>query len=191
MWPKFFFFEKYVSRNWTLFSLKFDSKKLNIFLKYDSKNWNLLKYDSENWTLLKHDSKNSTFRNYEWVQELNLRFNMTQRIEPFLECDSKNWTFWIRLNELNPFFFKKKKNSKNWTFLECDSKNWAFFFQMWLTELSPCLWLKELNLFFFLKTTQKYDSKNWTFFQYDSKILFNTTQRIEHFFFEYDSKIRT
>ena len=51
-----------------------------------------------------NDSKNSTFL-LTWLQELNLRFNMTQRIEPFLECDSKNWTFWIRLNELNPFFY--------------------------------------------------------------------------------------
>ena len=77
----------------------------------------------------------------------------------------KNWTIW-------------KYDSKNWTTFVYDTKNWTsslwlkelnLFFWMWLQELHfECdsknwtlswMWLKESNLLF------KNDSKFWTFFQ--------------------------
>ena len=81
-------------------------KKLNlIFLEYDAKNWILfLEYDAKNWTLFLISLK-----------ELNLFFNVTQRIEPLYISDItqrfhpiKKW-----LQELNLLF---QHDSKNWTF---------------------------------------------------------------------------
>ena len=134
---------------------------------------------------------------------------MTYRIEPFVEHDSKNWTF---------FFLKKydsknwtllfKNDSKNWTLLDMtqrvepifqyDSKNWTFFSSVWRREL--ILFVLEYdaeNWTFFLE----HDAENWTFFSwiwlkelnffYDCKLFeekmsqriepFSVTQRIEFF----------
>ena len=140
-------------------------------------------------------------------------FKMTQRIEPIFpnmtqrfEFDSKNcllFPTWLKelvcsilLKELNPFFFwwlkdlslPKNITFKNWTFwkiwlkqlvlLQYDSKNWTSFFD------KKGLW----ELDFFLSMTQSFETfwpkeLNFCFKKYDSKILFNTTQRIESFFF--------
>ena len=98
------------------------------------------------WLLLQRIEPFST-----WLKELDL-FYMTWRIEPlFLECDSKNWTFFVYdSKELNLFFYY-------------DSKNLTF----------SGMWLKEC-FFFFWNVTKKWsfflhDSKNWTFFFHDSK----------------------
>ena len=71
--PKIFF-EKYVSRNWTLCFYEYDSKKLNPFKFFDSKNWTLMEKKV-------------------WVKEYNL-LDMTHRIQPFF--------WWVK--ELNLFF---------------------------------------------------------------------------------------
>ena len=118
---------------------------------------------------------------------------MSPRIKPSFQHDSKNWTFsgmWLKeLNLLNttqriePFFFKKKKEPKELNLSGMWLKELSLFFFPNVTHRIEPLFMTQRIEPFFLKTTQKYDSKNWTFFQYDSKILFNTTQRIEHFFF--------
>ena len=80
-----------------------------------------------------HYWKNWTFL-FTWLKKLNLLFSVTQRVDFFLECDSKNWTL----------------------FLECDSKNWTPFFQYDPKNRTLCwMWLKEIEPFS-LK-----DSKNW------------------------------
>ena len=175
-----FFFGEHDSKNWTFFN-EYDSifpkKKLtqrietfcmtlelNFLSKNDSKCWFFQKYDPT---------------------ELQLFFEiMTQRIE-FLECDSKNWTFW-----------------------NYNSQNWTVFFVTQRIELFCCVLLKELNFFWMTQRIepfviyQKYlkelnlllhDSKNWTFFfENDSQnwtfFFLNTTHRIEPFFFEYGPK---
>ena len=107
-----------------------------------------------------------------WLKALNPLFhyestnrthfsNMSQRIEPFFEYDSKNWFFFeYWLKELN--------------FFECDAKNWTFFlgYDAKIDPFSPKFWQKKSkNWTFFSKVTQRieYDSKDWTFFQCDSK----------------------
>ena len=132
-----------------------------------------------------------------WLKELNffLSRNMTQRIEPFFECDSqriepfffsKYMTRWIE-----PFFSKMIQNFelslRNMSqIIEYDSKNWFFILKnhsyyrtFFLTQrIEPCLNFDSKNCFFFF---QKIDSKNWTFFfQYVSK---NSS-----FFLKFDSK---
>ena len=95
---------------------------------------------------------------------------MTQRVEVFLQYDSKSSTFLV---------------------FPYDSKNWTFFFLIWLKELCFLTWLKGLNsllkltqkgwTFFLLNMTQwieplfEYDSQNWTSF-------LSMTQRIWIFF---------
>ena len=118
--------------------------------------------DSRNWTLL----SNMTHSN--WIL---LFFDMTQRIEPFLEYDSKSckifMSFWLK--ELNLF----------WIWLE----NLNFFSWMWLTELN-FLWLKELSFFQYDKDFVEYDSKNRTFVwicPIELNLFWNFTQWIEHF----------
>ena len=152
---------------------------------------------------------------YIWLKELNFFLNLTQRIEPFLWIWLKElnhflnvtlrieplffliWlkelnTFFIWFRELN-FFFLKNIDSKNWTFffnmtqkIEYDSKDWIFFwfnmthrifFQKNVSKnctLFFSVWLRQLNPLF------EHVSMTWT--------LFDATQRIEPFFFEYDSQ---
>ena len=125
---------QYDPKNWTFFYTWL--KELNLFL-HESNNWTPLKY-SKNWTCF---------------------WNVTQRIEPFfLECDSKNWTFffWMWPKELNfffAFFFLKKKTQRIELFLEYDPKNWT------------------------LRKKKELDSKKWTLF------FFDVAQRIDPFFY--------
>ena len=154
IWPLvlMFSFPERDSKKWTIFNLtqglnffQFDSKneiwlkglnlieplrttqRIELFKKYDSKKYFITKYISQNWIFLeKKDSKDWTFFQY----------------------DSKNWTllknwpkalslfFSTRLKELNPFFSKKKIDSK-------------------MTQKRK---LEELNFIF------KNDSEKWTFF---------------------------
>ena len=130
---------------------------------------------------------------------------MTQRNEHFFEYDWKNWTFWIRLKELNilnttqriePIFKKKVielnlfnmiqriepsflHDTKSWTFLPVRLKEFNFFEHDYRIEL---FWnvTPRIEPFFFNMTQRV---------EFDSRIeLFsNMTQRIEHFF-ECDSK---
>ena len=106
---------------------------------------------------------------------------MTQRIEPFLEHDSKNWKnfmifllkelnlFWIWLEKLN-FFSWMRLTELNFFY---DSKNWFF------SEWQRFCWirLKESNLFF------EYVPKNRTFFwKYVQRTFFSMILWIELIF---------
>ena len=130
------------------------------------------KNNSQMWTLLfSMTQRNWNFFNW------NLLFNITQRIElfttclkdlNFLQCDSKNWTFFeYWLKELNFFL---GDDAKTWTFY--DSKNWTLFKMIQRTNFLHIF----QNIDFF-----EYDSKNWTSF--DSKIFWKTTRKTEHHFF--------
>ena len=116
---EFFFFEKHDSRNWTIFPC-------------DSRNWTLLSnMTHSNWTLLLFLT---------WLKELNLIWNMTQRIE-------KSW-----------FFIERIESFLNMT---------------WKIELFLNV-AHRIELF--------YDSRTEFFFRM-TKILLNTTQSFELFFF--------
>ena len=113
-------------------------------------------YDSQNCTLLIRFRELNTFK-----------------------YDSQNWTlFWIRLKELNPFFFEIRLKELNLLF---------FFEYVWLKELFSQKKKTEGLISFW-----KYDSKNWTLFENMTQriehFFENTTQRSEHFLFQYDSK---
>ena len=109
------------------------------------------------------------------TQRIEPFFNMTQRIEPSFEDVSMDWTFFLRLNDLILFFFKKKKK---WP------SRIQPFWKIWLKELNFFVLFKELNLFFenysqnyiFFSIWLTEMWLNWTFF-------FNMTQRIEPLFF--------
>ena len=149
-----FFLKNVTFKNWT-------------FWNYDSKNWYFFQYDSQIWTFFfflkkwltelnffsKNHSKNWSFLNMThkiWafflkakilkkntIQRIELSFDMTQWIEPILQHDTKNWTFFFEYD------------TKNWTFFEHDSKNWTSFSDLTLRiELFFLIWLKELNLSF-------------------------------------------
>ena len=175
-------------------------------IEYESKDWFFFFFEKINQIIelflcLKELSpvKNLTqelFFSKTWLKELcqkkkskNLTsFYMTQRIELFFCCDSKNWTSFLY-------------DSKNWTCffnmtqrIEYDSKDWTFFcFNMTQRIVSFFRWL-ELNAFFFsmwlqelkkiLNVTQRVelffwrDSKNWTSFFFLKK---NETLRNETF----------
>ena len=141
-----------------------------------------------------------------WLTELNLfltwlienwtlLFNMTQRIEPFFQYESKNW-IWLKglnfffvsiwLKELSPFL-----DDSNWTLFSfsmwlkewnpflfrCDSKNWTLFLSMWLKELNLFfVWPQELKLFFQCDSKKKIEpllliplTELNTFVKYDPK----------------------
>ena len=94
-----------------------------------------------------------------WLKELNLFFvNVTQRIEPLVQCDSKNVTFNKSMfPRIDRFFLN---DSKTWTLFSfrCDSKNWTLFFPMWLNELNPFLDMTQR-----IETSFLHDSKTWAF----------------------------
>ena len=113
---------------------------------------------STNWTLLWHGKD---FVLYTWLKKIKKILNMTPRIEPTLEYDSKNWTFFpICLNDLDFFFWTY---SKNWSFFENDSKIWTFF---------------------------HYDSIIEPYFKLTHiiELFLNTPQRIQPLFFLYECK---
>ena len=191
--------------NWTLFLMTqriepcfliYDSKTWALFQKYDLQELNLLKNviqriepfflnmtyrNFKSWfVLFKYDSQNSkswTFLQMTRRLELSSR-NLSQRIIPF-------WKMTRRIG-----FLKNIKNKDTFSF--DDSKNWTFFwnithrtepFSNMTHGIEPFFptWLIETEPFFPTWLWQIFDSKNWTFFHDDSKILFNTTQRIELF----------
>ena len=127
-----------------------------------------------NWTFFNMTQRIEHF--LEWLKELNLFLlrNMTQRIEPVCQKkDSETGTLFKWLIELNLFL---------WTSFHDDSKSWSLF-SIWLIELNLyCfpIWLEELNLFF-----SKY-TKNWTSLSYE--LLFWIWLKELNLFFEYDSK---
>ena len=171
--------------------LKYDSVKWTFFFKYDSKNWFFWQEWLKELNVFfwkKIFIKELIFLrlkglNFFRCKELNLFFNMTQRIEPFF----LNWTqrvelfYWIWLKEFNLFFFL------NWT-----QRVEPFYW----------VWLKELN--FFLNITQRItfgkgskivfnDPQNWTNEKKELKelnLFLSMIQRME-LFFEYDSKNET
>ena len=154
-------FLRNVSKNWTFFfliwlkeSFKKEKwlKELNLFLKYDSKNWffwiwhkelNLFSFDE-------HDSKIS-FIGYD--SELNFLIT-THRIDfyfdskIFFEHDSKNSPFFIWLWELN--FFLTTTLIIELVFSDMILKIEPFIW-IGLKESNPFFWvrLKESNFFFF------------------------------------------
>ena len=146
------------------------------FCEYDAKNWTLFFWiDAKNWTLFEHDSK-----------ELNLFLSMIQRIESLSEYDSKksNFSFWIRLNESNPFFWMWLKLN---FLVEKIVKTVKIVFFTWLEESDPLfsIWLKELNLF-------RFDSKIWFYSVWPQELIFffvNKTDRIGPFFLNMTQRI--
>ena len=130
----------------------------------------------------KYDSKNWTFESVTqstepsfsiWVNESN----------PLFQYESKTWTFfwleelnffWILIQRIELFWiWRKELNLFSWIW----RKDWSFSLKFWQQriELSFQKWLNELNM------TQRiepfffqFDSKNWTFCLFQ-----NVTQRIE------------
>ena len=146
------------------------------------------------------------------VKNWTLLFNMTQRIEPFFKkhVSSKLFFFFAKnIQRIEPSF---EYDSKNWTFSNMTPKKLNFlnmihrnepFFQhylkdgtfesmtqrighflIWLKELNLLFYmtprtepflLEELNLFFFSNLNQRIDffknftSNYWPFFEYDSQ----------------------
>ena len=142
------------SMNWTFLNM---TQRIELFLKYDSKNWNLfeiwLKESNSRWNIT-HRIEPFFSKKKTWPKELNLFFQFaTQRIEPLflklrleelnffkkkwleelsilLKYDSKNWTLWNMTHSIESF-----EDSRNRTLLY-DSKNGTFYVT-WLTELNP------------------------------------------------------
>ena len=108
---------------------------------------------------------------------MNLFWNLTPRIELFVEYNSKNWTYfqydskyWFcqtkNFDSKNSTFFFLNMTQRTEPFFFSDSKNWIF-------------WMTLRTQLFFSNVTQKKIvfferySKNWT--------LFNKSWRIEFF----------
>ena len=114
----------------TYWTFKNITQRIECFFEYDSQNWTtLFEYDSKNWTFLSifgFLTKNTRFEPFStWLRENEPDFqNLTQRIEPSSQEDSKNWT-------LKDYLIPTTK-------LSYDSRNWTFF----------CLWIKEIKLLF-------------------------------------------
>ena len=143
-WPKELnLFFLYNSKDWTFSSF------LNPFSTIALNDWPCFEYDSQNWTthmtwlkvliFFEYDSKNWIFCQYlflfsrnhrvepfsTWLRENEPDFqNLTQRIEPSSQKDSKNWT-------LKDYLIPTTKPSY-------DSWKWTFF----------CIWIKEIKLSF-------------------------------------------
>ena len=107
-----------------------------------------------------------------WLRENEPDFqNLTQRIEPSSQKDSKNWT-------LKNYLIPTTKPSYD---------SWKWTFCIWIKEIKPSfsnLWFKLLDLF--LNRTHriepfKYDSQNRTLFEKMTHriwtLLFNMSQR--------------
>ena len=127
------------------------TQRVEVFFQYDSKNWTFLFFQNAQrieplfhlnyfFTWLNELNFFSQFDSkffLIWLKELDFFLNMTRRIEPFFEHDSKELNlslFLIWLEDLNLFF-------------EYDSKNWFFVRNLRLK-------VKESNLLFF-NTTQR------------------------------------
>ena len=197
-WTFFFFFRD--SMNWIFFCdpknctffVVCDPEELKLFCwmwpKELSHCWNILRIESFNkydwefnpfWTF-SYDSKNWTF------------FDMTRRIEPFFECDSKNCNF---LQKVSPRIDFSERDSKNWIFfnmtqrIEIDSKHWTAFFNMThrIEHLFSRIWRTELNIFSRIWRTELNIS---SLLEYDSqKFFLNMTHRTEHLFLQMTQRI--
>ena len=167
IWVKEFnSFFKYDAKNGTLFSLNTTQriepfflwirrKELNPFFEYDAKNRILFLWiwRKELKALFKMTRRIEPSRKN--AQRLEPSFlNLTQRIEPFFECDSKFEIFCLK-NSQNIELFPKNYDSKNWTFF---SKEWCKVFFL------KKIWFEEWNLLENMTFKQKHDSKNWTLF---------------------------
>ena len=179
------------------------TQRIEPFL-FESKTWELaFEHDSMIWASFLHDSKNWTFSGI-WLNGLNtfVRAQVTQSTEPFLECVSNNWVFFLNVTRRINFLFTWLKEFNNFFFNM--TQRIVLFFWVWLKELFFLI-LKEYNLFFNMTrrlqlfdskiwTLLKYESKIWTLLKYESKIwtlfkyksrnwtlYWNMTQGIEHF----------
>ena len=141
------------------------------------------KDDSKNWFSENINQIIQTL--FWWLKELSFFLtNMTHGTEPFFPCDSRNWTLLSNMTHSNWILLFFDMTQRIEPFLEYDSKSWKIFMSFWLKELNLFwIWLENLN--FFLECDSQnwifYDSKNWVFFSM-TKILLNTTQRIEPLF---------
>ena len=164
-------------KNWIFLTQRIEpflsdrTQRIEPFL-FESKTWELafVEHDSMIWASFLHDSKNWTFSGI-WLNGLNtfVRAQVTQSTEPFLECVSDNWAFFLNvtrrinllftwLKEFNNFFsILLKELSPSFQY---DSKNCIFFS---MTERIVFLRLKEYNFFFNMtRRIQLFDSKIWT-----------------------------
>ena len=118
-WLQEFFFKQKNTQWIELFEIWL--KELNIWTMCQKK-------DSENGTLLK-------WFFLKWLIELNFfflnLFKMTQRVEVFLQYDSKNWTLCFSQNVSKNWFFSKC--SKNWTSLSFEL---LFYMTQWIELFS-------------------------------------------------------
>ena len=168
---KSWIFFEHDSQNWTFFFLECDSKNWTLFFsQHHPKNWALQKnltqrnepdfqkFVSKNWTLFTKGLKELDFFQKKIFKELNfLNIFLTPRIKFF--CDSRDGTFSIWIQELNPFFNYYSKMIDLFFFYM--THRIEPFFLTWLTELNPFL---------------SHDSQNWTLFRKTWLI------EIEHFF---------
>ena len=167
MIERIFLFYIRLKEQW--FFLEIMTQRIELFWRniYDSKNWTFFT-KSKNWSFFTNmtHSKNSSLLNlFIWLKELNTFLNMTQRMEPFSQNDSKNWTFsskwlkifvlWIWLRIVFWLWL-----SERYCFVYFDSNNWTVF------KIRP----KGLNFFdWLINMTQR--------------IVFSLmSHRIEHFF---------
>ena len=116
-------------------------KELNPSFQHDSKNWTLFK---------KHVSSKLIF----FAKNI-------QRIEPSFEYDSKNWTF---SNMTPKIELVRKMILRNETFFQHYLKDGTF--ESMTQRIGHFLiWLKELNLLFYMTPrTEPFYSRNLTFF---------------------------
>ena len=175
-----FVFSQNVSKNWTFFS-------------QNAQRIEPLFHSNYFFTWLKELNFFSQFDSKSWVFS-----NMTQRIEPLFEYDSKNWIFvrYIRLKGIEPSFFLVRINESN-TFLHVTHvfkwfKELIFFFWKISQRIDFSYysqngtWRKDLKFMFL-----KFDSKNWIFFWWlaDLKLFLKKEIMAKRIFFEkYDSK---
>ena len=161
------FFEKKKKR-WLeeLIFWKYQSKYRNYF--DDSKNWVFfflknMTHGTEPFFHVTHGIE-PFFPTWLIVIEPFFFFDMTQRIEPYLEHDSKNWKIMI-------FFYWK-----NWIFFEYDSKNWTFFLNV--THRIELFY--DSRIVFFFSEWQRFC---WIRLKV-SNLCLNMSQRIELLFIE-------
>ena len=169
-----------------------DSKIGLLGWKEHLKNWNFF---------LKNILKKLNLFFFEKTQNWTLLFQITRRIEPFFQCDSKNWTlFLIWFKELLFLIMTQRIQLflQSWS-KELDFLWWLtdlnvlenmsqriepFFFLNMIQRIEPfIIWLKELSLFSFLtQRIEPFFSSNMT--QRIEPFFLNMTQRIPQFFFD-------
>ena len=184
----------------------FFSEWLKDFVEYDSKNrtflWIWLKVLSLFFNMTQ--GIESSFS--EWLEDLNLILQMSQRIKPFLKKKKMTRRIDLLKNISNYRNFLMTQRIELLLKKTVTHRTEPFFHMIHRIEPFFSTWLKELNLFFLtclinfffckkfkelnllLSMTQRiepfeHDSKNWTFFEHDSQkwtLFFSITQRMEH-----------